>query len=102
MAFGIGINAQEANAGEFTGQRKEIACHCWFTQKGGTIPLMIKFEDEDGMIHTVKEIEVLYQEKKNYAGISAIEYSCIMTYGGLRLNVKLMFFQEECKWVMVV
>ena len=50
MAFGIGINNENQDAGMIRGSQQDIACECWFTQKGKIIPLMIKVQDEDGEI----------------------------------------------------
>ena len=72
MAFGIGTNAQKADAGFIKGKQKEIACQCWFTSKGKVTPLMLKIEDEDGEIRTVRQIQVLTQEEKRYAGGAVI------------------------------
>ena len=46
MAFGIGINNENQDAGMIRGSQQDIACECWFTQKGKIIPLMIKVQDE--------------------------------------------------------
>ncbi len=102
MAFGIGTNTQVTNAGEIRGEKREIACQCWFTSTGSSIPLMIKFEDEEGVIHSVRDIMVLYTEKKFYAGIKTMEYVCRIKYHNQAMDVKLIFLQEECKWVMVL
>ena len=51
MAFGIGINNENQDAGMIRGSQQDIACECWFTQKGKIIPLMIKVQDEDGEIN---------------------------------------------------
>jgi len=42
MAFGIGTNTKDADAGLIRGTQREIACECWFTSTGKMIPLMIK------------------------------------------------------------
>ncbi len=102
MSFGIGTNTQVTNAGEIKGERKAIACQCWFTSTGNCIPLMIKFEDEDGVIQSVRDIMILYAQKKYYAGIQTMEYACQLKYCGQVREVKLIFLQEECKWVMVL
>lgn len=47
MAFGIGTNTQEADAGQVQGTQREIACECWFTSTGKIIPRMLKIKDED-------------------------------------------------------
>ena len=38
MAFGIGINNENQDAGMIRGSQQDIACECWFTQKGKIIP----------------------------------------------------------------
>lgn len=53
MAFGIGINNENQDAGMIRGSQQDIACECWFTQKGKIIPLMIKVQDEDGEIRCI-------------------------------------------------
>ena len=47
MAFGIGTNTQDADAGEVRGEQREVACECWFTSKGRIIPRMLKVQEED-------------------------------------------------------
>ncbi len=100
MAFGIGINARRPQEGPVKGIQMEIACECWFTRKGKACPVMLKFQDEEGEIHTIREIQVHSQEEKNYAGIPSIEYRVTVTYQGISRPVKLLFFKEECRWVM--
>lgn len=101
-AFGIGTNTHKINSGRLIGNKKSIACQCWFTSKGKSIPLMIKYEDNDGMIQTIKEIEVRYSEKKNYAGIPTIEYGCKIFFQGRTQEIKLIFNQSDCQWFMII
>ncbi len=63
MAFGIGMNSRGADAGGVRGIQREIACECWFTSTGKATPLMLKIQDEDGKIQTIREIIVHSQEK---------------------------------------
>ena len=100
MAFGIGILKDGKEAGPVQGKQIEIACECWFTAKGRTKPLMIKIQDENGAIQTIDEIKVNYSEEKNYSGIRSVEYDCTITYDGVMYDVKLIFFKEECRWVL--
>ena len=58
MAFGIGTNSQKADAGPIRGKQREIGCYCWFTNKGKMMPTMLKVQDEDGEIITVRQIKV--------------------------------------------
>lgn len=99
MAFGIGTNVPKADAGKVRGEQKKIACECWFTSTGKIMPLMMKVEDEDGEIQTIREIMVHSREKKMYAGTPSIEYDCTLTLQGRRMRAWLIYYQLECRWV---
>lgn len=101
MAFGIGTNTNKADAGPVKGKQKEIGCYCWFTNKGKMIPTMLKIKDEDDEIRTIRQIEVLSQEEKMYAGIASMEFDCIITIMEQRINVRLIYYKEENRWVLV-
>ena len=101
MAFGIGTNTQKADAGFIKGKQREIACQCWFTSKGKVTPLMLKIEDEDGEIRTVRQIQVLTQEEKRYAGVRSLEFDCIITILEQKIDVQLIYYKEENRWTLV-
>ena len=101
MAFGIGTNAQKADAGFIKGKQREIACQCWFTSKGKVTPLMLKIEDEDGEIRTVRQIQVLTREEKKYAGVRSLEFDCIITILEQQIDVQLIYYKEENKWALI-
>ena len=101
MAFGIGTNTQKADAGFIKGKQREIACQCWFTSKGKVTPLMLKIEDEDGEIRTVRQIQVLTQEEKKYAGVRSLEFNCIITILEQKIDVQLIYYKEENRWVLI-
>ena len=101
MAFGIGTNTQAADAGKVKGKQQEIACHCWFTNSGKMTPTMLKIEDEDGEIRTIRQIQVLSQEEKMYAGIPSVEFDCIITILKQQINTRLIYYKEENRWVLV-
>ena len=48
----------------------------------------------------VRDLQVDWAEKKYYCGVPAVEYQCRMTLGGRRRPVRLIFYLEECRWVM--
>ena len=101
MAFGIGTNTQPANAGVVRGEQLPIACECWFTSSGKTTPIMIKVQDSDsGEIITVRNIQVHYAERKNYAGIPTDEFDCSIFLLGQKMQVKLIHYLTENKWTM--
>ncbi len=100
MAFGIGTNTQEADAGIVRGKQKEVACGCWFTSKGKIMPLMLKVEDEDGEIQVIKEITVHSQELKRYAGNPSIEFDCTLWLGEQRMRARLIYYLTQSRWVL--
>lgn len=102
MAFGIGTNSRKADSGPVRGEQKKIACECWFTSTGRIMPLMIKIQDENGEIQTIREITVHSQEQKMYAGVSSIEYDCTLTAGNRSIRVWLIYYQTENQWVLNV
>lgn len=98
MGFGIGTNCDPPDAGMFPKDRQEIACKCWYTASGRSIPLMFQVKDEDGALQTIRNIRVISSEKKRYAGVPSIEYNCMIEWNGARKQVKLVFFIEENRW----
>ena len=101
MAFGIGTNTQKEDAGFVRGKQKEIACQCWFTSKGKVTPLMLKVQDEYGEIRTVRQIRVLSQEEKRYAGVRSLEFDCNIIILEQKIGVQLIYYKEENRWVLV-
>lgn len=100
MAFGIGTNTQDADAGEVHGEQREVACECWFTSKGRIIPRMLKVQEEDGEMLLINKIRVNYQENKKYAGIPSIEFDCTLTVLEKEIRAKLIYYQTESRWVL--
>lgn len=100
MAFGIGTNTKKPDAGSLKGEQRGIACECWFTKSDRTTPVLIKVEDEDGEIRTIRQIQVNSQERKNYAGIPSEEYDCTIAILGQKLPVKIVHYLTESRWVI--
>ena len=101
MAFGIGTNTNRADAGPVKGTQREIACLCWFTNHGKMMPTMLKVQDEDGEIRTIRQIQVLAQEEKKYAGIASMEFECVITILEQQIGVRLIYYKEENRWALV-
>lgn len=101
-AFGIGINGDAADSGEICGRQVDIACKAWFTSQGHAKPLSFKFQGDDGMIQTIQDVCVICSEEKYYSGIPSREYRCRAIIGGLLHEFRLIFYIEECRWVMVI
>ena len=102
MSFGIGTNTGNADSGVIKGIQKEIACQCWFTRSGEITPLMIKVQDEDGEIRAIRQIKVHSREAKRYAGIPTTEFDCTLIILEQAIDAKLIYYQTENRWVMVL
>lgn len=100
MAFRIDTKHSRADAGHVRGIQKKIACECWFTSTGKVMPLMLKLQDENGEIRTIREITVHSQEKKQYAGVPSIEYDCTLVLHGQGIRVWLIYYLSENRWVI--
>lgn len=67
MSMGIGINTQNPDEGELKRDLEEIACGVWFTSTGAVMPKLVKYQDEEGLLHTISQIRVLTQDKNSTA-----------------------------------
>lgn len=100
MAFRVSLNNSKTDAGNVRGTQKNIACQCWFTSTGRVMPLMLKVQDENGEIQTIREITVHAQEKKRYAGVPSIEYDCTLTIHDRNVRAWLIYYLSENRWVI--
>lgn len=101
MAFGIGVPLRQTDSRPWVkGTQKKVACECWFTSTGRVMPLMLKIEDEDGQIRTIREIKVHSQEKKMYAGVPFLAYDCTLFAWNQEIRVWLIYYQTESRWVL--
>lgn len=69
MGFQLGNIIEKREHGVLHGIQREIACECWFTSSGRSIPKIIKVMDDDGLLHTIRDIELFTTEEKTYCGI---------------------------------
>jgi hypothetical protein len=101
MRFNLWDIVAHTQAGTIKGVQREIACGCWFTSQGKSIPKLIKVMDEEGKLHIIDQVEVLYSEEKNYAGIPTVEHVCKLILGEREATVKLIYAKDSCRWTIV-
>lgn len=101
MGFYLGDIMETTEAGPLKGIQREIACDCWFTSRGRSIPRLIRVMDEEGVLHTIPINRVLTSETKNYSGIRTTEHICQITLGERLETVKLVFTNESCRWNII-
>lgn len=102
MAFRLGDIIETTDSGILRGIQREIACDCWFTSRGRSFPRIIKVMDEQGIIYTITDIEILFTEEKMYSGIATVEHLCRINFGNSKETVKLVYNKETCKWSICV
>lgn len=100
MAFGTETYTERPDAGKLPGKKQNLAVDCWFTSKGKTIPRMFKYQDEEGILHSVSGLRILCQEEKYYCGVPTLEYLCEVIQDQYRTQVKLIFLLEEHRWML--
>ena len=101
MLFRTNENTEEPDAGAIHGGQLPIACECWFTSSGKIMPIMLKVQnEEDGVIITIRNIQVNYYERKNYAGVPTDEFDCRISLLGQKFDVKLVHYLTDSRWTM--
>ncbi len=101
MGFQLGSIIEQTEHGVLHGIQREIACECWFTSGGKSIPKIIKVMDEEGFLYTIRDIELLATEEKNYCGIQTVEHLCRIRLRGRSGIVKLIYTKENCRWTIL-
>lgn len=101
MGFQLGPIADLTDTGKLHGVQKEIACKCWFTSTGTTIPLMIKIMDDEGQIYSIQVLQVISSDEKRFCGIETVEHVCKILVNEQEKIVKLVFNKSSCTWKIV-
>ena len=102
MGFAIGTQEEKMQEHAVRGHYQKVSVFCWFTSTGRTIPLRIKFEDEEGFRHVLDHIQVIKTDQKYYAGILAQKYDCSAIIHGMNREFTLLYHPEENTWDMVL
>jgi len=102
MAFGMVDRVQEFHMGTARKKEMEIACKCWFTADGKMQPLMFKYQDGQGEIHTISEIMVHSREDRDLLASPQTRFRVTVNCQGIGVEAELVYYKKECKWVMVV
>lgn len=101
MGFPVETIKDITNAGSISGVQCEVACDCWFTRNGKTMPRMIKIMDDEGIVHTYDRICMLYSEEKCYGGIETIEHYCQIIIDDKKVNAKIILRKDTSKWTII-
>lgn len=102
MGFTANTVRQIQEEREVKGKRKKVAVDCWFTSTGRAIPHIVKYEDEEGCLQTIRDIQVLKREQKNFAGIYSQRFDCQAVVEGYERQFILMFRLQDHTWDMII
>ncbi len=84
------------------GHYKKVAVGCWFTSTGRAIPQMLKYEDEEGVRHTIGQIQVRKTNQEQAAGFLLQRYECSALIYGTYKTFYLLYHPGENTWDMVL
>lgn len=61
---------------EIPGRYQKVAVMCWYTSGGKSMPQLVKYQDGEGYIHTIRDICVVRSDEKRSAGHMSRRYEC--------------------------
>ena len=79
-------------------RRVQVACECWFTSTGRTIPKLFCYEDEYGVRHTMDKIQVIKSEKRSVSGNSIMVFDCEVMIHDHQSPMQLYYYITEGTW----
>ena len=102
MGFVVGAGEQAGEERAVPGHWQKVAVDCWFTTTGRAMPRMVKYEDADGCLQMIRDIHVIKQEQKNFAGIYRHRFDCRAEVDEYEREFILLFHVKEHTWDMVI
>ena len=102
MGFTLERQTDRLQAKEVRGNYQKVAVACWFTSNGRSMPRMVKYEDEEGTIRSIRNIHLIKTEEKYFAGIKMKRYDCCAEDCGIMKYFTLLYHIEEVRWDMVI
>lgn len=102
MRTAVGLQREERENRTVTGRYQKVAVDCWFTSTGETIPRMIKYQDERGELHLLRDIQVQKTNRRRCGGMLLQRYDCRGSVGGRLRKFTLLYHPGENTWDMVL
>lgn len=102
MGFVVEARKEVGQEAAIRGHYKKVAVGCWFTSTGRGIPQIVKYEDEEGCIRTLNNIQVLKTDQKNYAGIRTQRFDCSVVVDDCEQLFILLYHAESNLWDLVL
>lgn len=102
MGFAVGAETEKLHEKAVRGRYQKVAVGCWFTASGKAIPQLVKYEDEEGCLQMLRDIQMLYSEQKYFAGILSRRYVCSAIVEQRKQEFTLIYYPENNHWDMVL
>ena len=102
MGFTLEKQTEQLREEAIQGKYQKVAVSCWFTSNGRSMPRMVKFQDVEGNIQSIRNIHLIKTEEKYFAGIKMKRYDCCAVDCGIMKYFTLLYHIEEGGWDMVV
>lgn len=102
MGFAVDFGEEQLYERDIKGHRQKVAVDCWFTSTGRTMPRLVKYEDAEGKLQALRDIRIMRQDQKNYAGIYCRRFDCKTVVDGREQDFTLLFYPKEHIWDMVL
>ena len=102
MGFVVSSGTERKEEKGIQGHWQKVAVDCWFTSTGRTMPRLVKYEDQDGCLQILRDIRVIKQDQKNYAGVYCQRFDCRTVVNGREYDFILLFHAREHTWDMIL
>lgn len=102
MGFVVSSGTETLEEREIRGHWQKVAVDCWFTSTGRAMPRMVKYEDQDGCLQVLRDIRVVKQEQKHYAGVCCQRFDCRTVIDHREYEFILLFHFREHTWDMIL
>lgn len=98
----MGAAKQVTNEKIIKGDYRPVGVLTWCSPSGQQCPKLIKYEDEEGCVQTISELNVIKHEENHYAGIRAVRYDCVCILHGIQYPFILLYQPEFHCWKMII
>lgn len=86
---------------QIPGRYQKVAVMCWYTSGGKSMPQLVKYQDEEGCIRTLRDIRVIRSDQKHSAGIMSRRYECRGTEDEMEIRFILLYHPAQETWDMM-
>lgn len=101
MGFVVTVQEDKPEELPVKGKRYRVAVGSWSTSAGCLTPKIIRYQDDEGVIRTVR-IHVESRDQKCYAGVQLQCFGCWTVIYGMRREFILLYHPLEGTWDMVL